>query len=307
MHSAEFIIMVGEAVCKMQTKICSKCKKIKSIEDFNKDRTKKDGLRSSCKKCTQILNRQYHINNIEVRNKKSREYYKKNEEKLKEYQKEYRKNNPEKTREYQKEFRLNNPKKVKEYSKEYRKNNIEKMKKYRRNNAEKIRERSKNYYKNNLEKVKERRKRFIENNPDYEKERSKQYRINNPEKMKEHYKKVDKKRMSNPTFKLSRRISHSIWQSLRNKKNGKSGKHWEIVVDFTLSDLIKHLENQFREGMTWNNYGIWHIDHIRPVSSFSFNSYEDKEFKQCWALSNLQPLWAEDNLRKSNKMNFSGV
>ena len=108
----------------------------------------------------------------------------------------------------------------------------------------------------------------------------------------------------NPMLHLNRTIACSIRQSLRNNKNGKSGKHWENIVNFTLSDLIKHLEKQFNENMSWNNYGRdgWGINHIRPVSNFSFNSYKDEEFKKCWALENLQPLWAEENLRKSNKI-----
>ena len=66
---------------------------------------------------------------------------------------------------------------------------------------------------------------------------------------------------------------------------------------------MAHLEKQFKEGMTWNNYGYygWHIDHIRPVSSFNFNSYDDPEFKECWALSNLQPLWGKENISKKDK------
>jgi len=63
-----------------------------------------------------------------------------------------------------------------------------------------------------------------------------------------------------------------------------------------------HLEKQFKDGMTWDNYGDWHIDHIRPISSFNFKSYEDKEFKECWDLNNLQPLWAEENIRKHNRI-----
>jgi len=56
--------------------------------------------------------------------------------------------------------------------------------------------------------------------------------------------------------------------------------------------------------MSWNNYGYygWHIDHIIPVSWWQFNSPEDREFKQCWALCNLQPLWRKDNQIKSDKM-----
>ena len=63
-----------------------------------------------------------------------------------------------------------------------------------------------------------------------------------------------------------------------------------------------YLERQFKDGMNWNNYGKWHVDHKIPVSFFEFSSYNDWEFKYCWSLNNLQPLWAEENLRKWNKI-----
>jgi len=64
-----------------------------------------------------------------------------------------------------------------------------------------------------------------------------------------------------------------------------------------------HLESQFKPGMNWENYGKygWHIDHIRPQSWFKFESKNDPEFKICWALSNLQPLWAKENSFKGNR------
>ena len=70
---------------------------------------------------------------------------------------------------------------------------------------------------------------------------------------------------------------------------------------FTPAQLMHHLESQFAEGMTWDNMSEWHIDHIRPVSSFTFDSVDDPEFKACWALENLQPMWATDSLSKGAK------
>ena len=54
--------------------------------------------------------------------------------------------------------------------------------------------------------------------------------------------------------------------------------------------------------MSWNNYGKWHVDHIIPISSFKFESIHDVEFKKCWSLDNLQPLWGSENIIKSNKL-----
>lgn len=113
------------------------------------------------------------------------------------------------------------------------------------------------------------------------------------------------KRNKSPRAKrkyLSQHVSGGMRRSL---KTGKHGHHWESLVDYTLDDLIKHLESQFLPGMTWDNYGEWHIDHIIPVSVFNFDSYDHPDFRRCWALSNLRPMWAKDNFKKGAR--FTGV
>lgn len=99
--------------------------------------------------------------------------------------------------------------------------------------------------------------------------------------------------------KLSCNMSGGVCRSL---KGNKAGRHWETLVPYTLEDLKQHLENLFRPKMSWNNYGEWHVDHKIPRSKFKFTNSEDKGFQECWALKNLQPLWAEENLRKYNKL-----
>ena len=81
------------------------------------------------------------------------------------------------------------------------------------------------------------------------------------------------------------------------KRNGlcKSEKFVELV-GMTPVELMNYLEKMFADGMTWDNYGQWHLDHIRPCASFDLNDVEQR--KACFHFTNLQPLWAEDNLRK---------
>jgi len=109
------------------------------------------------------------------------------------------------------------------------------------------------------------------------------------------------KKGSEPKKYINRRISKAIQASLKRKGASKNYKHWEDIVGYTLDDLKERLESQFKQGMSWDNYGKWHIDHIRPVASFKFESFEDEDFKLCWSLNNLQPLWAKDNVRKADK------
>lgn len=94
-------------------------------------------------------------------------------------------------------------------------------------------------------------------------------------------------------------MSNRIRASL---KKGKEGRGWEECVNYTLQDLINHLQLQFNLFMTWDNYGsYWHLDHIIPKSYFEYTSTTDQAFKDCWGLDNLQPLESYVNMMKSNK------
>lgn len=166
-------------------------------------------------------------------------------------------------------------------SKLYYKKNKEKValrgKTYRKNNKEKINIRGKNYYKINKDKLLNQAKM-----------RRKEINI----RLKQKYK-TDLK------FRLNNNIAKSIRGSL---KDGKNGEHWEDVVGFTLNKFKKHIEKLFQKNMTWDNYGEWHIDHKIPISVFNFTKSEHRDFQRCWALKNLQPLWAKENISKLNKL-----
>lgn len=125
----------------------------------------------------------------------------------------------------------------------------------------------------------------------------------NPEKHRAYARKTHKKlyerNKQNPFFRLSNNMRSYIWYFLKGNKNGSK---WQDIVGYSIIELKNRLEVQFQKGMTWNNYGKWHIDHIRPISSFNFTTFTDSEFKKCWSLKNLQPLWASDNVRKKDKI-----
>lgn len=97
----------------------------------------------------------------------------------------------------------------------------------------------------------------------------------------------------------------TIFSSRLNKNliNGKQFLHFEEIVDYTIDKLIATLESKFEENMTWNNYGAnWWIDHLVPESLFEYASHTDPEFKMCWSLENLQPMWKEKNIEKSDML-----
>lgn len=184
-----------------------------------------------------------------------------------------------------------------DYQRKYRKAHKEQIKEYRKEyyqkNKEEAREYCKKYHRKNREKLLKRMKKYRETH----KEQTKEYN----ETHRKQFQDYGRMRRNNPQYKLSRNISCLIYQSL---KSGKNGNHWEKLIGYTLNDLMQHLEKQFTSEMSWKNYGFyWVIDHKIPISVFNFDSYDNMDFRRCWALENLQPLEKTENMQKHNKIN----
>lgn len=101
-----------------------------------------------------------------------------------------------------------------------------------------------------------------------------------------------------PMKRINRNFSNVVRDHLNKFKTGKPVGGWKAAVGYSLEELKTHLESLFRPGMTWENYGEWHVDHVIPKAAFTFTSADDPKFKECWALDNLQPLWANENSAK---------
>jgi hypothetical protein len=104
----------------------------------------------------------------------------------------------------------------------------------------------------------------------------------------------------NPKNRMKYNMSYYIWRFIDKKGQGTS----QIIYErcgYTIDQLRDHIEKQFVSGMSWDNYGRdgWHIDHIIPSSTFDMDNHED--FRACWSLCNLRPLWAKDNKIKNAK------
>jgi Uri superfamily endonuclease len=97
---------------------------------------------------------------------------------------------------------------------------------------------------------------------------------------------------------INNRIAHSIRTRLSKAVKGNLSAIDNLGC--SISELKTYLETKFQPGMNWNNYGEWHIDHIKPLSKFDLTN--DIEFKLACCFNNLQPLWAKDNLVKYNNM-----
>ena len=109
------------------------------------------------------------------------------------------------------------------------------------------------------------------------------------------------RRRTDPGFRLKSNTRTAVWTCLKEANVAKYRSTFELL-GYTLEELMSHLESLFTEGMSWDNYGEWHVDHKIPMNSFEFESTDDEGFKQCWCLNNLQPLWGPDNLSKGTKL-----
>ena len=158
-------------------------------------------------------------------------------------------------------------------------------------------EHGRQYYQKNKDRAAERWQRYYEVNAEHLREKARDWGRANLERRRI----ADRKRRANVGFRVSQNISRSIRQSLF-RFNGKGGAPWESLVDYTKEDLVKHLEKQFQPGMTWDNYGKWHIDHEIPISAFNFTKPEHEDFVRCWSLNNLRPMWAKENISKGARL-----
>ena len=170
---------------------------------------------------------------------------------------------------------------------------------YRERTKERRAAQVKAYAEANAEAIKAYQEKWRDDNTEALRRYDAEYREAHREKLRAYNQRWRKaRRESDPVFVLNQRMSHQIRQALLCKKER---QRWEALVGYTVRDLRERLESCFTEGMGWDNMSEWHIDHIRPKTSFTYTTTADPAFKECWSLTNLQPLWAHDNLTKSAK------
>jgi hypothetical protein len=225
------------------TKICTKCDTLKPITEFHKNKSKKDGYSSNCKKCV----------------------------------KEYQTSNKESINLVKKIYRENNKECIIEYNKNYYEDNINYFQNYYAENKEKI----KQYAIDN----KENRKKWKDDNKEIiNKKRRERHKIR---------KNIDK------IYLIRKRVRSLIGISFKRSGFLKSSRTHKIL-GCSYEEFHTHIENQFMEGMNWDNRDKWHLDHITPISWGT----TEEEIISLNHYTNFQPLWAVDNINKSNK--FSG-
>jgi hypothetical protein len=126
----------------------------------------------------------------------------------------------------------------------------------------------------------------------------KKYRDNNPDKMKEKYKIQSK----NINRRVRDSLNHRISDALFSKNIRKSNKTF-YYLGCDIHFLKKWLSYLFEENMSFDNYGEWHLDHVKPCSSYDLSN--ENEILECFNWKNIQPLWKSDNLKKNSKIDIN--
>jgi hypothetical protein len=164
-------------------------------------------------------------------------------------------------------------------------------------------ESDKRYYQKNKGTLSEYHKEWSKENRGRLREYHSKWRDDNRETLRENQRNSERERVrNNPKYRLTKNIRSALSTSIKEMGAKKNKKTFDIL-GYTPEDLMQHLEKRFYCDMTWYNYGEWHVDHIKPISSFDYESVDDIAFKECWSLNNLQPLWAKENLQKGSKFN----
>lgn len=187
-----------------------------------------------------------------------------------------------------------------------------KHRRWRARNVERERQRARDYYYADVHRGRERRKAWSKANPDKVKaqrervdkarmaESKKRSRIKHCDKIKAYKREYYHRTKTNPIVLLRSRIRVRLCMLMRRAITTKSRRAVELL-GCSVESFKLYLESKFEPGMSWQNYGVhgWHIDHIVPVSLFDLTSPDHQ--KVCFHFSNLQPLWALDNIRKGAK------
>ena len=171
------------------------------------------------------------------------------------------------------------------------------MREWRARNRQRDLENGRRYAENNREKRRAANKRWRESNLEYNAQRSQKWRSDNPERARELNAASKRRSRSTPEGILAYRVRNRVANALRANESGGGGQTFRIL-GYTPMELRKHIERQFLPGMGWHNAGEWHLDHIIPLSSFKIERKDDPEMRRAWALTNLRPLWAIENIRK---------
>ena len=276
----------------MTTKFCTKCGETKPADRVHWYFTKDKPTSGPCKQCRKRDALDRHHRDPETGKARMKKWRDENPEKAKECAKQWREANSDRAKEISRRNYLENREARIEYERERRRIGIAK---------EQARARVAADPEKYIRKRRQQRLNMSRSDKDKANAWMRQYRRDNPEQ----FRKYESARYENdPHRRVSASLSSAVIGHLSNSGARKSSLRRHIV-GWTLQELVAHLEVLFEEGMTWGNYGEWHIDHIIPKSAVNVQSQDDPAFRWLWALDNLAPLWAKDNLEKHARTDWT--
>ncbi len=144
------------------------------------------------------------------------------------------------------------------------------------------------------------RKQWRKNNPEKSSESARRLRLKNLSRYRDRARLDQRKRRLILNNKIIDRLRSRIWMAFQHKRNCKRGRTVEML-GCSIADFKIYIESKFEVGMSWGNYGRsgWHIDHIIPCALFDLSKPEHQ--KRCFHFSNMQPMWASQNIRKGHR------
>jgi hypothetical protein len=225
----------------------------------------------------------------------------KTKEELKEYKKQWYLENRERILIRNKDVYLKNREEILKLNKVWRDNHKESIRKhnseYYNDNKIKILNKQNDYHKTHRVQAKLYKKEHREEIAKYAKEYdAKRYIVLREKKIKQSIEYNKMKMKTDVNFKIVRNLRNRLWYAVKGLSKS---KHTLELLGCSIENLKLHLESKFQPGMSFSNYGKWHIDHIKPCASFDLS--KSSEQRKCFNYLNLQPLWAEENFKKHDK------
>jgi hypothetical protein len=212
--------------------------------------------------------------------------------------------NPEKQRRSSTKYSATHRNEIKAYNDAYRAKNAERLRKskaaYSAANVDHIRSKNLAYYAANKERVRANNAAYYAVNREKVLAQNTVYNAFNRAKISRNKARYEKQRVeTDPVFRLTKNLRRRLSLAFKAQKGRKSQTTLGLI-GCSRDKLRQHLVSQFREGMTLENHGkVWHIDHIRPCSSFDLS--DPNQAILCFHYSNLQPLFADENMRKGDR------
>ena len=242
-------------------KTCTNCKTTLSDTEFVRNSQSTDGLHYWCKACTKSYRRKY---------------YQENQQREKE--------------------------KVRMYQESHKDEILIQRKRYTEKNRERIRAKNAEYRRTRrrrTDKTRQTQRVWVDKNRDRVRATQRKWNAENRTKINMKKRELDQqRRRQDPIYRLTRNLRSRLWHAL-SSATYKTDRTMNLV-GCSITELKRHLESKFQTGMRWENYGLWHVDHIKPCVSFDLTI--EKNQRECFHYTNLQPLWAADNLSKGGRL-----